>query len=100
MTTPYKFILRIELASGVRDKVLARAPEMQVATRCEPGCITCDCFISTDDPDCLVFVEAWKDEQAYAVHLLQEHTQRFLEFYEPHHRAFTFETIETQALNA
>jgi len=40
-----------------------------------------------------VFIEAWQDEQAYAEHLLKDHTQRFLEFYKPFHRSFTFETI-------
>jgi quinol monooxygenase YgiN len=47
----------------------------------------------TDNPDRLAFIESWRDEQAYAEHLLKDYTQRFLEFYEPFHRSFTFETV-------
>ncbi|WP_424926032.1 putative quinol monooxygenase [Agrobacterium pusense] len=93
MIRPYKFIVTIELHPGTRDEILARAPEAQAATRAEPGCLTYDCFTCIDDPNRLVFVEAWTDEIAYAEHLLQEHTQRFLEFYEPFHRSYTFEII-------
>ncbi|MGY5808812.1 putative quinol monooxygenase [Rhizobium sp. LEGMi198b] len=93
MKRPYKFIVTIELVPGTRDEILARAPDVQARTRAETGCLSYDCFTCTDDPNRLVFVEAWRDETAYAEHLLQEHTQRFLEFYEPFHRSFIFETI-------
>lgn len=96
MNRPYKFIVTIELVPGARDEILARTAEEQAATRAESGCLSYDCFMCTDDPDRLVFVEAWRDEVAYAEHLLQEHTQRFMEFYEPLHRAFTFETIAAE----
>ncbi|KJF72535.1 hypothetical protein RP75_15525 [Agrobacterium arsenijevicii] len=71
MTQWNKFIVTIELVSGTRDKILARAPKVQLVTRAENGC----------------------HEQAYAERLLKDHTQLFLEFYEPFHRSFTFETI-------
>jgi len=93
MTKPYKFIVTIELVAGTRDEILARTPEAQLAARADNGCLSFDCFICTDDPNRLVFIESWTDEQAYAAHLLRDHTQRFLEFYEPLHRSFSFETI-------
>ncbi|MBZ9792026.1 antibiotic biosynthesis monooxygenase [Rhizobium sp. 3T7] len=93
MTKPYKFIVTIELVPGTRDEILARAPEVQLAARADNGCLSFDCFICTDDPNRLVFIESWTDEPAYAAHLLRGHTQRFLEFYEPFHRSFSFETI-------
>jgi len=93
MTKPYKFIVTIELVPGTRDEILARAPEVQSATRGENGCLSFDCFTCTDNPDRLVFIESWEDEQAYAEHLLKDHTQRFLELYEPLHRSFIFETV-------
>lgn len=96
MTQPYKFIVTIELVPGTRDEVLARAPELQSATRAENGCLSFDCFTCTDDPNRLAFIESWQDEHAYAEHLLRDHTQRFLEFYEPFHRSFTFETITAE----
>lgn len=93
MTEPYRFIVTIELVPGARDEILARAPQVQSATRAEDGCLAFDCFTCTDDPNRLVFIECWRDEQAYAEHLLRDHTQRFLELYEPLHRSFAFETI-------
>jgi quinol monooxygenase YgiN len=96
MTLPYKFILTMELVSGTRDEILARAPEVQTATRAEPGCLAYDFFICTDDPDRLVFVETWKDEAAHGEHLLQEYTQRFIAFHEQFRRSLTFETINPE----
>jgi quinol monooxygenase YgiN len=75
MRQPNKFIVTIELAPGTRDEILIRAPEVQLATRAENGC----------------------HEPAYAERLLKDHTQPFLEFYEPSHRSFTFETITAGA---
>ena len=89
----YKFIITIELEPGARETVLSRAPEAQAATRAEPGCLAYDFFICTDDPDRLVFVEAWKDEAAHAFHMEQAHTKQFIAFHEQFHRSLTFETI-------
>lgn len=89
----YKFIITIELEPGAREKILSRAPEAQAATRAEPGCLAYDFFTCTDDPDKLVFVEAWKDEAAHAFHMEQAHTKRFISFHEQFHRSLTFETI-------
>lgn len=89
----YKFILSIELEPGARQGVLDRAPEIQAATRAEPGCLAYDFFTCTDNPDRLVFVEAWKDEAAHAFHMEQQHTKDFIAFHEQFHRSLTFETI-------
>ena len=89
----YKFIITIDLKPGTRDKVLASAPEVQAATRAQPGCLAYDFFTCTDNPERLVFVEAWRDQAAHAYHMQQEHTKRFIEFHEQFHRSLTFETI-------
>ena len=93
----YKFIITIELEPGTRENVLSRAPEAQAATRAEPGCLAYDFFTCTDDPDKLVFVEAWRDEAADAFHMEQEHTRRFIAFHERFHRSLTFETVNPAA---
>lgn len=90
----YKFVITIELEPGAREKILARAPEAQSATRAEPGCLAYDFFTCTDDPDRLVFIEAWKDEAAHAFHMEQDHTKRFIAFHEQFHRSLTFEAIK------
>ncbi len=89
----YKFIISIELEPGTRDRILARAPEAQAATRAEPGCIAYDFFTCTDNPDRLVFVEVWKDEAAHASHMEQEHTKAFIAFHDQFNRSLTFETV-------
>ncbi len=89
----YKFIITIELEPGAREKILAHAPEAQAATRAEPGCLAYDFFSCTDDPDKLVFVEAWKDKAAHDFHMEQEHTKHFIAFHEQFHRSLTLETI-------
>lgn len=89
----YKFIITIDCQPGTRDMILSRAPEAQAATRAEPGCIAYDFYTCTDDPDRLVFVEAWTDPAAHDFHMRQDHTRRFIAFHEPFHRSLTFETI-------
>jgi quinol monooxygenase YgiN len=69
------------------------APEVQPAERVEPGCLAYDFFACTDDPDRLVFVEAWQDKAAQKFHMAQEHTRCFIAFHEPKHVSMTFETI-------
>ena len=70
---------------------------MQAATRAEPGCIAYDFFTCTDDPDRLVFVEAWTSKEAHDWHLCQEHTRALIAFHEPKHRSFRFETVNAEA---
>ena len=89
----YKFVITIDLRPGTRDRILDRAPEAQAAARAEPGCIAYDFYTCTDDPDRLVFIEAWDDEAAHAFHMEQAHTKAFIAFHEQFHDALTFETI-------
>ncbi|MTE02213.1 antibiotic biosynthesis monooxygenase [Paracoccus sp. YIM 132242] len=88
-----KFIITLQLLPGTRDAILARAPEVQAATRAEPGCIGYDFYTCTDDPDRLVFVESWRDKAAHDFHMAQEHTKAFIAFHEPKHVSISFETI-------
>ncbi len=89
----YKFIITLDVTPGARAKILERAPEAQAATRAEPGCIAYDFYACTDNPDRMVFVEAWVDEAAHAFHMEQEHTKRFIAFHEQFHERLVFETI-------
>lgn len=89
----YKFVLTLKLKPGTRDLILAEAPAAQAATRAEPGCLAYDFFTCTDDPDRLVFIEAWRDQAAHAAHLREDHTRRFIAFHEPHHCSLTFELV-------
>ncbi|WP_138471015.1 putative quinol monooxygenase [Poseidonocella sp. HB161398] len=86
----YRFVISIELEPGTRDKVLSKAPAAQAATRAEPGCIAYDFFTCTDDPDRIVFVEAWADEAAHAAHMEEQHTRDWIAWHEPFNRSLTF----------
>jgi quinol monooxygenase YgiN len=90
-------MITLQLTPGTRDEILARAPEVQAATRGEPGCIAYDFFTCTDDPDRLVFMEAWTSKEAHEWHLDQEHTKRFIAFHEPKTLTFRFETVNAEA---
>ena len=89
----YRFIITITCKPGTREKILARAPEAQAATRAEAGCISYDFFTCTDDPDKLVFVESWRDKAAHDFHMEQDHTKAFIAYHEQFHDALTFELI-------
>lgn len=89
----YKFIITIDLQEGSRDKILEQAPTAQEATRNETGCIEYDFYACTDNPNRLVFVEAWVDQAAHDFHMEQEHTKTFIAFHSQFHEKLVFETI-------
>jgi len=89
----YKFIITIDTVPGGRDKILARAPAAQAATRAEEGCIAYDFYTCTDNPERLVFVESWVDQAAHDFHMAQQHTKDFIAYHEPFHERLVFETI-------
>jgi quinol monooxygenase YgiN len=85
-----------QLQRGARDEILARVPEVQAATRAEPGCVAYDFLTYSDDPDRLVFVESWRSKEAHEWHLEQENTKAFIAFHQPEHLPFRFETINAE----
>lgn len=89
----YKFVITIDLQPDTRANILARAPSVQAVTRAEPGCISYDFYTCTDNPDRLVFIEVWQDEDAHAFHMAQQYTKDFIAFHEQYHRSLTLETI-------
>ena len=93
----YKFILTITLKPGTRDEILAAAPAVQAKTRAEEGCIAYDFYTCTDDPDKLVFVEAWTSKEAHEWHCEKDYTKAFIAFHEPKNTNLTFETINVGA---
>lgn len=89
----YRFVIDIALHPGTRDRILVKAPEVQRATREEPGCISYDFFVCTDDPDRLVFIESWVNRTAHEFHMEQEHTKRFVAFHEQFHQSLRFQEL-------
>ncbi|WP_138424429.1 putative quinol monooxygenase [Maritimibacter alexandrii] len=90
----YKFIITIDCVPGGREKILARAPVAQAATRAEAGCLQYDFFACTDKPERLVFVETWQDRAAHDFHMEQAHTKDFIAFHEQFHDRLVFETVQ------
>lgn len=89
----YKFVITIDCQPGTRGRILSRAPEVQAATRAEPGCIAYDFYTCTDNPERLVFVESWTDRAAHDFHMQQDYTKSFIAFHEQFHDGPSFETI-------
>ncbi len=89
----YRFVIDITLQPGTLPGILERAPAVLAATRAEPGCIAYDFFTCTDDPDRLVFVETWRDEDAHAAHMEEQHTKDWIAFHEQFHESLTFMTV-------
>jgi quinol monooxygenase YgiN len=63
-----RLIINITAASGKGGELAAVYRERCLDVQKEPGCVQFEVFQSTVDPDKLVLLEHWADEQALAVH--------------------------------
>lgn len=63
---------------GKREEFLAQvtAQGILAAIRAEEGCLGYRYFCSVEDPDQLLLVERWTDEQAQATHMGQPHMKQ------------------------
>lgn len=52
--------------------------EMVALTRQEPGCGICELSQSSDDPSTWMVYERWRDKEAFARHMEQPYTLRFV----------------------
>ena len=63
---------------GKREDFVSQVTDQGIlaAIRAEEGCLGYHYFYSAEDPDQLLLVERWTDEQAQAVHMGQPHMKR------------------------
>lgn len=66
------------LKPGCKEDYLVLAKELVEKSRQEEGCLSYRLFESQSDPNGVVIVEEWKDEQAIAQHNASEHFTRIV----------------------
>jgi quinol monooxygenase YgiN len=66
-------IARYTIAYGNTDKVLALLPQVEAASRLEPGCISYDSYIKLSDEHQVVLIERYESAHALAAHRETEH---------------------------
>ncbi|MFN8156288.1 MAG: putative quinol monooxygenase [Candidatus Nanopelagicales bacterium] len=66
--------IRRDLRSGFEEAALA----MVAGSRAEAGCVSYAFAADLGDPDVVLCVEVWLDDDALETHMAAEHTQRFL----------------------
>jgi quinol monooxygenase YgiN len=68
MTMAVRLVITLNATPGGGGE-LARMMRVRCAEVCmEPGCEQFEAFQSVDDPDKMVLLERWKDQDALAVH--------------------------------
>lgn len=73
-----KIVARMPVKQEKHQQFIALAAELIEKSRQEDGNFHYSLNTSKKDPDCLVFLEAWKDKEALKVHKATEHFQRIL----------------------
>jgi quinol monooxygenase YgiN len=63
-----RLIINITAASGKGGELAAAYRDRCLDVQKEPGCVQFELFQSTLDPDKLVILEHWADEEALATH--------------------------------
>ena len=69
----------VSLREDAREKAIKLGQEHSARSREEPGCISHDCYIATDDANCLHFFEQWEDIAAVQRHFAVPESGDFVE---------------------
>jgi quinol monooxygenase YgiN len=72
-------VVDVDVLPGRLDDARAAFRELAAATLLEAGCLQFDVFVSEEEDDRLVLVEAWADQDAIDLHMKEECTARFLQ---------------------
>jgi quinol monooxygenase YgiN len=81
-----KFVLIVEFS--VKEDCLAEFSRLieinaKASVNNEPGCFQFDVNVSSEDPCKVLLYEVYQSEEAFQVHMKQEHTQTFLSAAKP-----------------
>lgn len=79
----FKFIITLQIKPGALETIREAAKPCQIATRKETGCISYDFYTSLDNPEAMVFVECFDNQQAHADHSEQDYVKTFLDIARP-----------------
>ncbi len=74
----------IQARAGHEDTVRAALQQLVAATRREPGCLSYDLKVATDQPTVFVTVQRWSGPSDLAAHMQSPHIAAALEAAGPH----------------
>jgi quinol monooxygenase YgiN len=76
--TDLAYIVVLRAHAGKSEPLGEALTELVGRTRQERGCGICELHRSSDDPATWMVYERWRDEAAFASHMEQPHTVRFV----------------------
>jgi quinol monooxygenase YgiN len=62
---------------GERDKIISKSRDLIKSTRLEPGCISYNLYVNTEDDDILLVLEQWENLEILESHMQTEHFKAF-----------------------
>ncbi|MCR2044058.1 putative quinol monooxygenase [Anaerosalibacter massiliensis] len=68
-----KIVARSVIKPGKKEEFLSLAEELIAESRKEKGCMSYDLYEDINNPNCLAFIEEWKDEEAIKIHNASPH---------------------------
>ena len=68
-----KIVARSVIKPGKKEEFLSLVEELIAESRKEEGCISYDLHEDINSPNCLAFIEEWKDEEAIKIHNASPH---------------------------
>lgn len=69
---------RARVHAEQRDAAFAAAAEMSAASTAEPGCLEYSFWTANDDPNAVLLVERWENDEALTAHMSQPHMAAFI----------------------
>lgn len=73
------YIVMVRAKAGKSELLGAALGEMVTLTRQESGCGICELHQSSDDAATWMVYERWRDKEAFASHMQQPYTLKFIE---------------------
>ena len=70
---------RARVQSDQRDAALAAAAAMSAASEAEAGCLEYSFWTSSSDPNSILLLERWEDDDALMTHAAAPHMKAFIE---------------------
>ena len=69
---------RVRVHADQRDTAIAAAAAMSAASTAEDGCIEYSFWTSNDDPNSMLLIERWENEEALTAHMTAPHLATFI----------------------
>jgi quinol monooxygenase YgiN len=69
---------RARVHAAQREAALAAAAAMSAASTAESGCLEYSFWTANDDPNAILLVERWENDDALTTHMSQPHMATFI----------------------